>query len=110
MTGVIGRTNAYCGPTSAHHIATMSVVIVFLLGVANFAMHGAVIHSGHPLLAEKRWYLHRLGGRVTLATEFLLLLAALLLAAQGWTWPAWAYCGYSLLNALAVWLILTRRV
>ena len=88
----------------------MALVIVFLLGVANFAMHAAVMHSGHPLLATNRWYLHRLGGRVTLATEFLLLLAALLFAGQGWEWVAGVYAGYTLLNALAVWLILTRRV
>ena len=88
----------------------MSLVGIFLLGIANFAMHGAVIHSGHPLLSQKRWYLHRLGGRVTLATEFLLLLAALLLATDGWLWVAWLYFAYSLLNGVAVWLILTRRV
>lgn len=88
----------------------MSLVVIFLLGVANFAMHGAVMHSGHPLLGENRWYLHGLGGRVTLATEFLLLFAALLLVAEGWAWPVWAYLGYSMLNAIAVWLILTRRV
>ncbi len=88
----------------------MALVVIFLLGVANFAMHGAVMHSGHPLLARNRWYLHRLGGRITLATEFLLLLAALLLASEGGQWLVWAYLGYTLLNLIAVWMILTRRV
>ncbi len=52
----------------------------------------------------------RLGGRVTLATEFLLLFATLLLASEGSHWLAWLYLGYSTLNAVAAWLILTRRV
>lgn len=88
----------------------MALAIIFLLGVANFALHRAVLESGHPLLGHSPWYTHLLGGRVTLATEFLLLFAALLLAAQGWQWLAWAYFGYSLLNAVGGWLILTGRV
>jgi hypothetical protein len=88
----------------------MALVTIFLLGIANFAMHAAVRHSGHPMLGRSRWYIHGLGGRLTLATEFMLLLAALLLAADGRAWPAWLYLAYSLLNALAAWLIVTRRV
>ena len=88
----------------------MALVFIFLLGVANFALHGAVLGSGHPMLGRSPWFMHLLGGRVTLATEFLLLFAALLLAALGWSWVAWAYLFYSALNALGAWLILTHRV
>ena len=88
----------------------MALVLIFLLGIGNFAMHRAVLGSGHPMLGRSPWFIHLLGGRVTLVTEFLLLLAAMLLAAEGWTWPAWAYLGYSALNAIAAWLILSRRV
>lgn len=88
----------------------MALVCIFLLGIANFALHRAALESGHPALGNSPWFIHLLGGRVTLATEFLLLLAALLLAAQGAGWPAWAYFGYSVLNAIGAWLILTRRV
>lgn len=88
----------------------MTLAIIFLLGVANFALHRAVLESGHPLLGRSPWYTHLLGGRITLATEFLLLLAALLLAAQGWQWAVWVYLVYSLLNAIGGWLILTGRV
>jgi hypothetical protein len=38
------------------------------------------------------------------------LLAALLLAANGWAGLAWAYLAYSALNALSAWLILTNRI
>lgn len=88
----------------------MALLAIFILGIANFAMHAAVVHSGHPMLGKSRWYVHGLGGRATLATEFLLLTAAFLLAADGRWWPAGLYLAYSLLNALAAWLILTRRV
>lgn len=88
----------------------MALVVIFLLGVANFALHRSVMKSGHPLLRRSPWFVHQLGGRITFATEFLLLFAALLLAAEGWPWLAWVYAGYSVLNGVAAWLILTRRV
>lgn len=81
-----------------------------MLGIGNFAMHKAVLESGHPLLGKMPWFVHMLGGKVTLATEFLLLLAAMLLAWQGWTALAWAYFVYTLLNAVSAWLILKGRV
>ena len=88
----------------------MALVLIFLLGIVNFAMHGAVLASGHPMLGRSPWFIHLLGGRVTLAAEFLLLLAAMLLLTEGWDWVLWAYLGYSALNAFAAWLILSRRV
>jgi hypothetical protein len=88
----------------------MAVVVIFLLGIGNFAMHKAVLESGHRLLGRMPWFVHMLGGRVTLVTEFLVLLAALLLAYQGWPSLAWAYAAYSVLNAISAWLILTDRI
>ena len=88
----------------------MVIFFVFLLGIGNFALHRAVLASGHPALAEIAWLVRGLGGRASLVLEFALLLAALLLAAGGHPGWAWAYLGYSLLNALAAWLILSRRM
>lgn len=88
----------------------MALVVIFLLGIGNFAMHRAVLESGHPLLGQMPWFVHLLGGRVTFVTEFLLLLAAMLLAANGWPWLAWGYLGYSALNAIGAWLVLSGRV
>jgi hypothetical protein len=88
----------------------MTLVAIFLLGIANFAMHRAVLESGHRLLGHAPWFVHLLGGRMTLATEFLLLLAAMLIAASGWPWVAALYGGYTLLNALGAWLILSGRI
>lgn len=88
----------------------MAILVIFILGIGNFAMHKAVLESGHPLLGRMPWFVHMLGGKVTLLTEFLVLLAAMLLAAQGWPALAWAYLAYSLLNAVSAWLILTDRI
>jgi hypothetical protein len=88
----------------------MAILITFLLGVANFALHKAVLECGHPLIAQMPWFVHMLGGRISFASEFLVLLAALLLVANGH--PGWgiAYLGYSGFNALAAWLIISRRI
>jgi hypothetical protein len=88
----------------------MLLVVTFLLGVGNFALHQAVLSSRHPLLGRVPWFVHLLGGRVSLAAEFLVLLAALLLVREGFPAWGWAYGGYTVLNGFAAWLILTRRV
>ena len=88
----------------------MALIVIFLLGIGNFALHKAVLESRHPLLGQANRFLGMLGGRLTMITEFLVLLAALLLAANGWAGLAWAYLAYSALNALSAWLILTNRI
>jgi len=89
---------------------TMAIVLIFFLGIANFALHKAVLESDHPLLGQMPWFVHMLGGRLTMATEFMVLLAAMMLAANGWPGLAWAYLLYSGLNAVAAWLILGDRI
>ncbi|GMN12857.1 hypothetical protein MTsPCn7_06330 [Altererythrobacter sp. MTPC7] len=91
-------------------MTAMAILMIFLLGIGNFAVHKAVLESGHPLIGQVPWFVHMMGGRITLAFEFLVLLAALLLAANGWPGLAWGYLGYTALNGIAGWLILTRRV
>lgn len=88
----------------------MAIIVLFLLGVANFAMHKAVLESGHPLLGHGAWFLHLLGGRFSLAVEFLMLLGAMLMVDAGAFGWAWGYALYSLLNATAAWMILSGRV
>ena len=86
------------------------LALVFALGVANFALHKAVLESGHPMVGRMPWFVHMLGGKGSLVVEFLLLLGAMLLVGTGKPGWVWAYAGYSLLNVVAAWLILTRRV
>jgi hypothetical protein len=87
-----------------------ALILTFLLGVLNFGLHKAVLESRHPLLGRMPSFARLLGRQGSLAVEFLVLLGAMLLVAAGNPGWAWAYAGYSLLNAVAAWLILTRRV
>jgi len=88
----------------------MAIFLLFMLGIANFAMHKAVLESRHPLLGRMPWFFHLLGGRFSLAVEFLMLVSAMLMVAAGSPAWAWVYAGYSLANGFAAWLILSGRV
>ncbi len=88
----------------------MAIIFVFFLGVANFAMHKAVLESGHPLLGRMPWFFHMLGGRFSLVVEFLMLLGAMLFTQTGAPGWAWGYAAYSVLNGFSAWLILSGRV
>lgn len=86
----------------------MAVLLIFLLGIGNFALHKAVIESGHPMIANTPLFARKIGVRLSLLLEFLVLLAALLLVANGFPTWGWAYAGYSVLNGIAAWLILSH--
>ena len=88
----------------------LSLAIMFVLGIGNFALHQAVLDSNHPLLSQMPSFVQVLGIRLTLIAEFLVLLAAMLLAANGWAGLVWAYAGYSALNAVSAWLVLSGRI
>lgn len=96
----------------------VALLILFMLGIGNFALHQAVLDSDHPLLGEMNAKLNEqmpdlmrlLGGKLSLAVEFLVLLAAMMFAANGWPGLAWVYGGYTALNAAAAWSILTGRM
>jgi len=101
-----------------HHatyiVGHMAIIVVFLLGIMNFAAHRAVLEVGHPLVESMPQAMRSLGrllgGRLSLVVEFVMLLGALWMVdagSQGW---ALAYLGYTAMNALAAWLILGNRV
>jgi hypothetical protein len=89
----------------------VAIAIIFLFGIANFALHRAVLESGHVMIRSLvSGRMARFGaGRVTLGLEFVVLLLAMLAASGNSAW-AWAYAGYSAINALAAWAILTGRI
>jgi hypothetical protein len=107
-----GRQMAVSNRPAQRHSAAMSwaTVIIFLLGIANFAINRAVFDRGHPLFARLPQASQTLGQRAALASEFAVLFFALLLSVEGWPGYAWAYAVYTAVNAGAAWLILTRRV
>jgi len=88
----------------------MAILFTFLLGIGNFALHGAVFASGHPLLGKMPWFYHAMSRRFSMAIEFLMLFAGLLLASEGQVWAVVGYLVYSFLNSIAAWLIITGRV
>jgi hypothetical protein len=94
------------------HIAAMSfaTAVIFLLGIANFAIYGAVFARGHPLFARLPATSQTLARRAAMLSEFAVLFFALLLSVKGWPGFAWAYAVYSAVNAGAAWLILNGRL
>jgi hypothetical protein len=89
----------------------MAVIVLFFLGIGNFAMHKAVLESRHSLIGRVPWFVHMLGGgRVGLGMEFVVLVGAMLMVAQGSLGWAWGYAIYTVANAAAAWLILSDRV
>lgn len=89
----------------------MYLIACFLLGIANFAMHKAVIESGHPFVEDTKLYFGRHFGRSgSYLIEFLLLLGALFFAYGNSALVFGLYAGYTACNAIAAWLLLSRRM
>ena len=88
----------------------MVLGFLFALGIANFALHKAVLESGHPLITQVPWFFQLMGGRFSLLVEFILLAGAMILVDAGSNTWAWGYAAYTLLNMASAWLILSDRV
>lgn len=89
---------------------TWATVIIFLLGIANFAINRAVFDSGHPFFLRFPQASRTLGSRAALLSEFVVLLVALLLSVRGWPIFAYFYGIYTMANGFAAWMIVTRRI
>jgi hypothetical protein len=87
----------------------MGILIVFILGIVNFAAHRAVLESGHSLVEAMPRVFQLLGGRISLVVEFAMLLGAMWMVSAGSSGWALAYMCYSAVNGLAAWLILSGR-
>lgn len=87
-----------------------ATVVIFMLGIGNFALNRAVFDHRHPLFARLPRSSQVLGRRAALISEFAVLFFALLLSVEGWPGFAWAYGIYTACNAVAAWLILSRRL
>lgn len=87
----------------------MGLFLVFLLGIGNFAAHQIVFDSHHPLLARVPFFA-MLGGRLSLAVEFAMLLGAMLVVANGSPNWVWIYGAYTVMNLFSAWLIRSGRV
>ena len=89
----------------------MFVVVSFLLGITNFALHKAVIESRHPFVEDSKLYFGRhFGKHGSYILEFVILVGALVFAAGG-SWLALiVYIFYTSLNVLAAWMLLSGKV
>lgn len=88
----------------------VATVILFLLGIANFTGHKAVLESGHPMLARMAWLRSGPIGPPSLALEFVALVAAMLFTADGYPALVWIYAIYTAFNLASAWLLLSGRV
>lgn len=86
------------------------MAFTFLLGVGNFALQRAVLASGHAALAGLSVAARRAVGRAALIAEFLVLVGALYMVAIGHSGWVLAYLGYSVINGVSGWALLTRRI
>ena len=87
----------------------VGTLVVFVLGVANFALHRAVLDSRHPLLEQMRWMRATFLLPVSLWLEFAVLLGALALDRHGWSGAVIGYAIYTGFNLASAWLILSGR-
>ena len=88
----------------------LPTVVVFCLGVCNFAAHRAVLESGHPVLTHVPWLAHPVAGRLSLLLEFAVLVAALVMASGGSAGWIWIYLVYTATNLIGAWLIAGGRI
>ncbi len=88
----------------------MLLFIVFLLGIANFALHRLILESKHPLLSDARRTLTgSIGPYGSYVLEFVILLVAMGFAHRQVGLILLFYGGYTLLNMLGAWLLLRRH-
>lgn len=89
---------------------SVGLIVVFCLGIVNFAAHKAVLESAHPMLAQIPWLFRPMGGNFSLLVEFVMLVGSLFMVSSGSSGWAMLYLIYSLANGAAAWLIFTDRI
>ena len=88
----------------------MFLIACFFLGIINFAMHKAVVESGHPFVEDtKRYFGRYFGSNGSYAVEFVILTGSMLIAFGGSGWIVAGYTLYTSFNALSAWALLTGK-
>jgi hypothetical protein len=89
----------------------MPLLLCFFLGIANFAMHKAVLESRHPFVEDTKLYFGKHMGKFgSYALEFAILAGAMLFAGGGSYLVVLFYSLYAAMNGLATWLLLAGRI
>lgn len=88
----------------------MYLIIIFLCGVGNFAMHKAMLESDHPLIAEARGSFRKaLGPYGSYILEFFMLAAALIFANMGMISSVIFYTIYTVANCAAAFILFSNK-
>lgn len=88
----------------------MLVILCFLMGIANFAMHKAVAESGHPYVEDtKRYFGQYFGPYASYAIELAMLIGAMIFAYDGALAIAGLYGAYTAMNGIATWMLMSGR-
>ena len=88
----------------------MSLAALFVLGIFNVAASKAVLASDHLLVGSLPRHFRQNGGRLTILTEFCVLISAMLLLDSGFTAAGWIYAVYSFVTLGFAWLVIARRI
>ncbi len=89
----------------------MYLLICFFMGIANFALHTAVVESNHPFVKDTKIYFGQYFGKNgSYILELAMLAGAMVLAHEGALWITIIYFAYTMMNALAAWLLLSGKV
>ena len=92
------------------YIAAMYIFVIFLCGVANFAMHKAMLESNHPVIAEARGSFRKiLGPYGSDMLEFFMLVSAMIFANMGMLSVVIFYFVYTLANCAAAWVLFFNK-
>ncbi|MEO9601460.1 hypothetical protein [Parasphingorhabdus sp.] len=88
----------------------MYIFIVFICGIANFAMHKAMLESDHPIMAEARGGFRKvLGPYGSYILEFFMLVATMIFANMNMLTAVIFYFVYTLANCAAAWVLLFNK-
>ncbi|MEH6662919.1 MAG: hypothetical protein V7679_14835 [Parasphingorhabdus sp.] len=92
------------------YIEVMYIFVIFLCGIANFAMHKAMLESNHPIMAEARGSFRKiLGPHGSYFLEFFMLVAAMIFANMDMLTAVIFYFVYTLANCAAAWVLFFHK-
>lgn len=87
----------------------IALIAIFFAGIANFALHRAMVESDDPVIvAALKPFRDKLGPYATYSVEYLFLVAALTLTGQHWFSGLMIYGIYTALNFAAYSMIHNR--
>jgi hypothetical protein len=88
----------------------MFIFIIFLCGIANFAMHKAMMDSNHTMITAARTSFSKfLGPYGSYILEFGMLAAALIFANMGMLSAVIFYAIYTLANGAGAWVLFSNK-